>query len=122
MNSRGQVLVMFIMVLPILFVILTLVAEMGYMHIEKKNISSNTYTAVEYYLENLDDLQIDNKVRLLLNKNINDIDDIEIKNTDDYVEISVTKKYKGIYNKILDDNEIIITYRGLKKNNKIIKG
>ena len=41
MNSRGQVLVMFIMVLPILFVILTLVAEMGYMHIEKKNISSN---------------------------------------------------------------------------------
>ena len=51
MNSKGQVLVMFIIILPVLLIIFTLVAELGLSYIEKRNISSNTYDAVEYYLK-----------------------------------------------------------------------
>ena len=133
MNSKGQVLVMFIIILPVLLIIFipwlycllyifALVAELGLSYIEKRNISSNTYDAVEYYLKNQEDPQIDSKVKILLNKNIDDIDEIKINNTDSFIEIAVTKKNNSIYNKILNNSVITVTYKGLKNYNKIIKG
>ena len=122
MNNKGQSLVVFIIILPILLIIFTLVIDLGFMYIEKRNIDNNCYDAVEYYLENINKEDIDNKVNNLLNENIKNIDQIFINDTDEYVEISVKKNRKSIYNIISNNTEIKITYKGMKKDKRIIKG
>ena len=116
MNNKGQVLVIFVILLPIFLMILTFIVDLGLLSIEKRKINNNTYDAVEYYLENNNE---ENTIKLLEN-NLSDIK-VEINDTDSYVEISVLKEYKGIYN-IIYDNEIIVTYRGIKESKEIIKG
>ena len=116
MNNKGQVLVVFVILLPILLLILTFVVDIGLLSIEKRKISNNTYDAVEYYLENLDKEKTIN----LLNSNLEDIK-IDIIDEDIYVIIYVEKNYKGIFN-IIYDNKIVVKYKGNKETKEIIKG
>lgn len=117
MNNKGQVLVIFVILLPILFMVLSFVVDIGLFSIEKRKISNNTYDAVEYYLESNDKGNTIN----LLNNNLDDIN-IKINETLDYVEITVIKKYKSLYTTICNDQEIRIIYKGIKETKEIIKG
>ena len=112
MNNKGQVLVIFVILLPILLMILGFVVDLGLLSIEKRKISNNTYDAVEYYLESNDK----DKTINLLNDNLDGVD-IKINDSEDYVEITVKKNYKGLYKE-----EINITYKGRKETKEIIKG
>ena len=116
MNNKGQVLVLFVILLPILLLIFTFVVDIGLLSIEKRKISNNTYDAVDYYLESLDK----EKTIKLLNSNLENIK-INIEDEDVYVIISVEKNYKGIFN-IIYGNEIIVIYKGNKETKEIIKG
>ena len=90
---------------------------LGLLSIEKRKISNNTYDAVEYYLES------NNKEKTikLLENNLSDIE-INISDNNEYVEITVIKEYKSLYTIISNDQEISITYKGMKDNKEIIKG
>ena len=116
MNNKGQVLVIFVILLPIFIMILTFVIDLGMLSIEKRKVYNNTYDALEYYLDSNDK---DKTIKLIEN-NIEDIE-VNIEDSENSVEISVSKEYKGIYN-IIYDNEIKITYIGNKETKKIIKG
>ena len=120
-NNKGQTLVMFVIILPIILIVLTLMVDMGILYVEKRSISNNTKDAVEYYLDNIDDYDIETKTKKLLNQNIDNIE-INIDNNFDYVEINVKKEYKNLYSVILNSQEINITYIGKKDNKEIIKG
>ena len=122
MNNKGQTLVIFVIILPIILIILTLIVDLGFMYIEKRNIENNVYDSVEYYLENIDEDDIDVKVNKLLNKNIKDIDELIIDDKEDYVEIKLSKERKSIYSIITNDIKISVNYKGYKENKRIIKG
>ena len=121
MNNKGQTLVIFVIILPILLILLTLVADLGLLHIEKRKIENNVLSASEYYLENIDDLDIRNKVENLLNKNVKDLNDISIEEKDNYIKIKVIKKNNSLYN-IISNKEIVVIYKIDKVNKRIIKG
>lgn len=122
MNNKGQALIIFVIILPILLMTLTLIIDLGFLYIEKRNINNTVCDAVEYYLNNLNDVNVNNKIKVLLNKNIKDIKDIDIKSNDEYVLITVTKDRKSIYSIIMQEHELSITYKGIKLDKKIIKG
>ena len=117
MNNKGQVLIIFVILLPIFLMILALVIDLGLLSIEKRKISNNTYDAVEYYLSNPN---IEKTIKLL-ESNLEDIK-VNIEDKKDYVEIIVKKEYKSLYTIISNDQEINITYKGIKETKKIIKG
>ena len=116
MNNKGQVLVIFVILLPIFLMILTFVIDLGMLSIEKRKCDNNTYDAIEYYL----DSNNKEKTIKLIENNIEDVS-VDIIDSENSVKISVSKEYKGIYN-IIYDNEIKITYIGNKETKKIIKG
>ena len=121
MNNKGQTLVTFIIILPILLIILTLVVDLGFIYIEKRNIDNSVYDAINYYLENINKENIENKTKKLLNKNIDNIDKLTIREKDDYIEITVFKEIKNVYS-VIKGTEINITYKGIKESKEIIKG
>jgi predicted PurR-regulated permease PerM len=122
MNNKGQTLVIFVIILPIMLIMLTLIVDLGFMCIEKRNIENNVCDSTKYYLENINDDDINNKVNKLLNKNIKNIDKLIINDEEDYIEIKVSKIRKSIYSIITNDIEISVIYKGYKEDNRIIKG
>ena len=116
MNNKGQVLVTFIILLPIFLLVLMFIVDIGLFSIEKRKVSNNTYDALVYYLEYLDE----EKTLELLESNLEDIK-VNIKEEDNYINITTSKEYNGIFN-VIYDNEIIVTYKGNKINKEIIKG
>ena len=122
MNNKGQTLVIFVIILPILLIMLTLIIDLGFMYIEKRNIENNVYDSVEYYLENIAEEDINNKVNKLLDKNIKDIDKLIINDEEEFVEIKVSKIRKSIYSIIINNTEISVKYKGYKESKRIIKG
>ena len=121
MNNKGQTLVIFVIILPILLMMFTLIIDLGFLYIEKRNINNNVYDSVEYYLENIDDEDVLDKTEKLLNKNIKDIK-IKINETEEYVEINVSKTRKSLYSIITHDTDINVVYKGIKISKEIIKG
>ena len=121
MNNKGQVLVIFIIILPILLLVLGFVIELGLVSVEKRKIDNNVYDAVCYYKENIDKEDVLEKTKNLLNNNLDDIN-IQITNNDIYVDIEVSKKYKEKFNFISKDYEIKIIYKIDKETKKILKG
>ena len=121
MNNKGQVLIIFVIFLPILLMILGFTIDFGLLSIEKRKISNNTYDAVEFYINNLNDIDIKNKSTKLLESNLNDID-IKIIDNNEYVEITVIKNRKCLYNILSRNQEIKIVYKGFKESKEVIKG
>ena len=121
MNNKGQVLVIFIIILPILLILLTLIVDLRLLYIDKKSIEDNTYSAISYYLKNKNKDDIEDKVSKLLNKNIKN-SDITINDTEEYIEIIVSKEHKSLYSKIFKNTLINVKYKGIKESNRIIKG
>lgn len=116
MNNKGQVLIIFVILIPILMLIMSMIVNIGYLQIEKKNVDSIVRDAVEFYL-NDSSTDKDKLVRELITKNIDD-SNISINEDVFYVEISVSTKIKGL----LNADEYKVTYRGYKDTLKIIKG
>ena len=75
LNNKGQSLVMFIILLPILLLILTLVYDVGNAIYEKDRLSNTNYMVVDYALDNIDSIDEDDLNTLIL-KNDNNLDDI----------------------------------------------
>ena len=121
LNNKGQVLVIFVILLPIFLIILTGIVDVALLNIEKKKLDNNTHDAVEFYLDNYDDSNVENDTKELLNKNLKDIN-ITIKDNGETLTIKVIKKYKSIYSVISKNEEIVSIYTGNKETKKIIKG
>ena len=121
MNNKGQVLIIFVIILPILLIIFGLVVDLGLFALEKRKIDNNIYDAVDYYLDNIDNENVKINSAKLLESNLDDIE-IDIIDENDYIEIIATKNYKSLYTIISNNQEFNIKYKGIKETKEIIKG
>lgn len=125
MNNKGQTLVMFILVLPLLLIILCLTIDVGLLSLEKKKIENTVKSAMKYELNSTETNTEVSKNRLIktITKSINDIKikTVEITN-DNIIVVSISKEYKGIFSKILKNSifDIDLTFKGFKNGTDII--
>ena len=103
LNNKGQSLVMFIILLPILLLILTLVYDVGNAIYEKDRLSNTNYMVVDYALDNIDSIDEDDLNTLIL-KNDNNLDDISIMIIDNSVDISL--KHTNLLTSLFDNYKI----------------
>ena len=89
MNNKGQSLVLFVLVIPITFMVLLMVYDIGNMVLLKNELNDINYLVVDYGIDvmTLDDKE--EKVRELINKNKSDIDNIDINFEDDKIYVTL---------------------------------
>lgn len=121
-NNKGQTLVIFIIILPIILTIFTLVIDLGILYISKRNVENNVSNAIEYYLKNINNEKAETNMTDMINRNVKDIDKIYINNNLEYIEVIVIKEHNSLYNLLKGESNIKVTYKGYKGNKKIIKG
>lgn len=102
MNRKGQVLVMFIILLPIFFIIMTLLIDIGNLILTNNEINDVSYIVLEHCLDHLDEEDIIDTSKELLklnNKELN-IESFKIENNKVYLNVSY--QVKGIISNIIN--------------------
>lgn len=111
MNNKGQALVVFVLVLPLIILIIAGVMEMGKLSLTKTEYESSITDTINYGLNNLDKENVKEKMMVLLDKNIKGTKNIEI--TDGIIKIHVTSTLDGMFSKLFKSQyDINLTYKG----------
>lgn len=117
LNNKGQSLVLFVLLLPIIFMIIALVVQVSLLEISKKEYEDNVKEAVSYGLEHLDDSDVQNKLVRLLDENIEGQKQVSVSNGK--VRIKVSGKIDGMFSSLFEDiYRIEITYIGYLDDGK----
>ena len=66
MNNKGQILIIFVIMLPILLIILSIAIDLGLLYVDKRNMDNNLKDAVTYYLNHKEDYLIEENTKTLL--------------------------------------------------------
>ena len=78
MNNKGQSLVTFVLLIPIIILILFMVYDIGSMVLLKIELNNINYLTIDYGVDKIDEINIQDKLRDMINKNNSDIDNIDI--------------------------------------------
>ncbi len=120
MNNKGQTLVIFIIMMPIILLIFTLVIDLGYVSKEKIKIDSTLRVIMRNVLEKetFSKEMIDD----LIEKNELTYDDYKYSYENGLLKINITKNIKSILGKIINTDiyKIEIKLTGYIENDKII--
>ena len=118
LNNKGQSLVAFIILLPVIFILITGIWEISNISYKSTKIDKEIKSALNYGLKHIEEENIREKIETLLNKNIEGTKEITIE--ENKIIIKTNYKYKNIYSKYIKPIEINKTYIGKKENDKII--
>ena len=117
LNNKGQVLVMFVLLIPIFLLVLVLVVDISNLYMKKDELNNINYLVIDSILDKeINDLEIKD----LILKNDKDIIINKISINNDVVEINLEKEYNGIFSHLVNEDiyNIESNYKGYKKNNK----
>ena len=119
MNNKGQTLVLFVLILPIIIFIMLLVIDVSNMVITKQELNNINKMVLNYGLDIIEEENIENKLEDMINKNIS-TNEHTIKIDDGTIEIDLKKEIKGIITK-KKIYEVKSVYKGyIKEDEKVI--
>lgn len=122
MNRNGQVMVAFILLLPLLCLLFIYVVDIGTMYIEKRSVENNVKETIYYGLkqEPLDE-SVRDKMEQLLRKNVDDITNLEVMVTNNNVKIHLQTHKKTLFSMLLKKYayDIEVSYQGYVENDKV---
>lgn len=121
MKNRGQALILFILLLPLLLLILTIILNIGLTSIEIKKTDNKIKQIIEDSLNNdLDESQINQ----LIMTNLDNIISKNIIIQNNTLEIKIIRKIEVLYPPIINYNieNYEVTYKGIKEDKiKIVR-
>lgn len=91
-NNRGQVLVVFLIFVPVLIFLVTFMVDYGTSLSEKKNIEATMREAINYGFNNSDDPEIEQKILIIIEHNVSDTQNVNIDVRPNTIIIEFTKK------------------------------
>lgn len=121
MNNKGQVLTAFIILLPLILMLFTIVLDVGMLYTEKRRVDNNVKSTINYGLKHIEDETLKSKLTKLLTDNIDDIDSVYIDIEQNKITINLVKTQKSIFNAInlKKSYEIKSNYVGYINEDKI---
>lgn len=112
MNKKGQVLVLFLILLPFLLLLVGLIVDLGLAYNEKRKMEHAIADSIGYALDHINEEETVLKINMtsLLKENIKDIYELRIEIKDDKVYVRVEKRIDTIF---LPKNQILkLSYQG----------
>ena len=103
-NNRGQSLVLFVLVIPIVLLVIVGIIDIGKISLLKEELDNINYITIDYGLDNLDKNDINEDLETVIKKNKTDIEKINIEIDNKQIKI------------VLEDNVNLV----LLKNSNIL--
>ena len=120
LNNKGQSLILFVIILPILLLIVILVIDVGKALVLKQELKNINNIVIDYGLDNLDKEDLENELIELIKLNNDQIDNINVNLENDKIYVELKEKIDGIFSKIIDVSAFNInsSYVGYVENNE----
>lgn len=117
MNSNGQTLVLFVVIMPILSVMFIFLFQLGSINLDKKKVTDTIKEALNYGVNNLDSELLVTNVKNMIISNDKEIleENIVVTIEDSGLSIKVIKEY----DKMLISDKIVFNYTGKLVGNKL---
>lgn len=121
MNSKGQVLPIFIIILPVVILLFAFIIDSGLLYVERRHFDNSLKDAVNYGMSHIDDENLNIDIENLLANNIENVYDIDISTGDNYIKISAKDKYEGLFMFLFENYnyELENSYYGYIKDSKL---
>ena len=118
LNNKGQSLVLFIVIIPIIIGIMVMVIDIGNVIYEKQELDNINKSVLEEGLDNINEVSIVDDMKELAFLNKSDIN-LEIKFIDMEFYVESTYYVKGIFSKIFDTDGYLVKsrYKGYINDN-----
>ncbi len=123
MNKKGQTLVAFVLILPLLVLILSFIINLSFIYIAQRNLDNNIKNAIGVrFSDRFIEDEMENKIRDLILKNNDNINELEIYITNENIKIRVGMIYDTKIPTIIGENKFTIksNYEGYKLNDELI--
>lgn len=111
MNNKGQVLVLFIILIPVILLFSIVSIQIGSLYLEKNKNTNIIKDAIRETLKNPK-----TEINKVIEKNIKDIKEKTIFISEDEIKLKITQE-KKIFGRTID---IKYNYKGIKQEDKII--
>ena len=119
MDSKGQTLIIFVLILPILLLLFALIWEVGNLGFTINKYETEIEDTIKYGLNHLDDENLEEVLTNLLKANLDGKISVEINNQ--AIKVNVKQKYDAMFNNLLNHKfDIDLTYNGYIENKKLI--
>lgn len=115
MNNRGQALVIFVLLLPVIFFIMSMVIDFGNFLITKTKAEDEVKDTINYGLKHIEEIDT-NTLQTLLDSNVDGKKEITI--NDKTIKVKINNQVESIFSII--KYEINVSYIGYLDNEKII--
>lgn len=114
LNNKGQTLVMFIVIIPILISIMVLVIDLGSAFTKKQELNNVNKLVIEYGLDNLDQENLESDLTSYITMNAKDLSNVKVTVENNTINVTTKSYIDGIISKALniDGFEIVSTYQG----------
>ena len=114
LNNKGQTLVMFIVIIPILISIMVLVIDLGSAFTKKQELNNVNKLVIEYGLDNLEEENLESDLTSYITMNAKDLSNVKVIVENNTINVTTKAYIDGIISKALniDGFEIVSTYQG----------
>ncbi len=123
MNNKGQSLISFVLLIPVIFLIIMMVYDIGEMVLLKNELNDINYMVIDYGIDHINDENIEITLNELIIKNKGNVR-VNINKLDDKLYIDISDKIDNklsLFNKI-DTFLVKSSYVGyMEDEKKIIK-
>lgn len=121
-NNKGQVLVLFVLMVPLIIFIIAYFLENMFISNEKQKLDNINQMLLEYSYENKENVGLYDAILNLALKNDKEIIIESFDINTDYIEITLSKDMDSMFGKIIGINkyEIISKYKATISNDKVI--
>lgn len=124
LNNKGQTLILFVLMIPILLLIFVLVIDIGKVIVLKQELDNISNIVLDYGLENLDEVNLDSELINLVELNNDDIDVVDIRVENREIYITLNENIEGLFSQLVDISIFSVnsSYVGyIEDNNKRIE-
>ena len=120
LNNKGQSLVMFVLLIPLFLLILAMVVDIGNLINTKVELNSVNKLVVSSGLDDINNDNLEDELKILLIKNYGDIDSYEINVNSNRITIVLEDYSKSIFGNIIgnDGYKVESKYIGYIDNDK----
>ena len=114
LNNKGQTLILFILLLPVMLFVVVLVIDIGNLMTEKHDLNNINYIVIDYGLSNLSQENLKESIENYIKLNDKEINQIKVEISENNIIINLSKKENSMLGHILnlEEVEIVSSYKG----------
>lgn len=118
MNNKGQTLVLFLFLIPVVFLLFMGIYQVGTAALEKKKLEDSVETIVKYGIDHWSEEEVEAKMKSMLVNDFSKItqENIEIELETGRVKMTVSKEYNILF---LKKQKIKVSYVGTNIEGKV---